>query len=136
MIARILLALAAAVALAQPAQAETIGWDYGSTTGIVGFKLYCGDASGNHGTTPVATVSAASKTASVALPAASTKYCVVTAYTAAKESAKSNELRVDVAPDAPTNLRLALSLTLDERGRIISAQVERIDNVLTAVRGQ
>lgn len=99
-------------------------WDYVGS-GVTGFRLYCGDAPGNNGSAPMATVNATVKTASVDLPAASTKYCVVTSYTAAKESAKSNEVQVDIAPDAPTNLRLTMEISMDREGNILGFKVAR-----------
>lgn len=76
-----------------------ISWDYGAS-GASGFMLYCGPSSGKY-LSPVDVGNTQSHTVAVA-PGTAT-YCAVTAYDSSRvQSLRSNEVRIDVPPDAPS----------------------------------
>lgn len=131
--------LAAASLCSVPVFAAPVGvqWDWTGPSPITGFRLYCGSASGAHGTAAVATVNAAARSATLNLAqtgyAPVSHYCVARAYTTspADESADSNELKIDLAAvpiPPPTNFRpLALTVIIDGEGRIVGARVTPLD---------
>jgi hypothetical protein len=130
----LLFCLSACLAIAGPV---TLALDYG-TTPITGFRFYCTTAKPY--TTPLATVSATTKSATVNLAGGlvETVYtCVARAYVASPpvESPDSNEITVRVAATslpAPTNLRevlLRLRILLDSLGNIVGVELRQADKV-------
>lgn len=118
-----LLALFASSALADQ---YALQWDYG-TNPISGFKLYCGTATGVYPATPAATLPATTKTATVTVPAGTRQFCVVRAYDAVAESPNSNEVNLYGRPDAPTNLRVTLTLTWNPITGEVLATVDTVN---------
>lgn len=114
---RILCMLSLCLSSAVLADNRGFVWDYpaASLPQIDGFRLYCGTASGSYATAPTATVTGTAQTASANFPAGSTNYCVVRAFKGLVESANSNEVSFTGRPDAPTNLRLSLTIGWDEQ---------------------
>lgn len=100
-----LLAFILVLPFSSPVRAETVTltWDYGTTTGITGFKLYCTPTNGTWPGTPTATIPVASpKQANFTFTGR--QWCTVRAYDATGESSNSNVLAL---LEGPTGLRVA-----------------------------
>jgi hypothetical protein len=112
-----------------------LGWEYTGDE-VTGFKVYCGDVSGEYGDVPMATADPSARTAEVEFAQAQVPvsyFCVVRAC-AAVESTDSNEVRVDVEPaapvqpPAPTNLRLIIDIQMDQSGNMTGMSAAQVND--------
>jgi hypothetical protein len=105
-------------------------WDTpANKTGIAGYFLGCGPATGNHGT-PVKQPGANTTTGSLEL-APGTWYCAAWSYGTPDTlvSGKSNEIEVIVPLSAPSNLRFTVTLTWDPARGIYVGRVGPVREV-------